>query len=707
MLVWIQQFKKNKKTTALLLTCVVVFFVFFFSQTAFAQQNVESGDVFGTAQIDQNVALGNQSLVGTVVKIINIGLSLLGIVALGIVLYGGFVYMTSGGAEDKIATAKKILINGTIGLAIILSSWAITRFILAKLGEATGVSGLGGLLGGGGSEFNDFGGTGALGNGIIRDHYPTPNQKNVKRNVRIAITFNEPIDPSTIIENTNKTCWGADGKPTLNCVVDGDNVANPYYGDCITPPGQQFNWERDCDKLNTDAVGIFATSTAGVFNRTGDRLNSAPQPLPAYALTTYEDGEERNALSFVFKPVNYLGDNLKNVDYTVGISPEVKKKNGTAALKRTYPWNFQTGTSFDFDAPTISSREPASNAVIPRNQIIQVVFSEPMDPISLQGIVAPGSSFNNLIFGNQAIRGEWKLSNGYRTAEFTSTEPCGENSCGQIMYCLPAAACPAGQDPETCRTDAEILVRTAQPLANNSFEAVPLTGITDISGNALDGDADAQVDGKPNMPGDFKVIGKDGGSDERKADNAYWQFRISNSIDRTAPFIENVKPSIDEEGVGKDDPLTLSFSKPMFHATLRFIGVKEHPAPRGVDEMWYRSTAERSDEKDMVTVDHREFGPNGQDFFYFPTVSSTVKDLRQNCMYPGVGPQSNVRGQDTHCALLENGNPGPGCVAVNDQNNSDTGCAQTTSQDKAVQPDLNTCLSELRNMSNQVLPANP
>ncbi len=120
--------------------------VFFFSvaQSVLAQNNIENGDVFGTAQIDQNTALGKESLQHTVVRIINVGLGFLGIIALGIVLYGGFVYMTSGGSEDKIATAKKILINGTIGLIIILSAWAITKFVLNQLGDATNVAGMGG-----------------------------------------------------------------------------------------------------------------------------------------------------------------------------------------------------------------------------------------------------------------------------------------------------------------------------------------------------------------------------------------------------------------------------------------------------------------------------------------------------------------------------------------------------------------------------------
>ena len=76
-------------------------------------------------------------------RIINIALAALGVIALGLVIFGGFIWMTSEGDEEKISRAKKILKNGVIGLAIILASWAIATFVLSKLG------GLGGGLGGG------------------------------------------------------------------------------------------------------------------------------------------------------------------------------------------------------------------------------------------------------------------------------------------------------------------------------------------------------------------------------------------------------------------------------------------------------------------------------------------------------------------------------------------------------------------------------
>jgi hypothetical protein len=72
-----------------------------------------------------------------IANIIRVALGLLGIVALALVLYAGYEWMTAGGNEDQIASSKKILFNAVIGLAIILSAYAIVSFVMNKLIEAT------------------------------------------------------------------------------------------------------------------------------------------------------------------------------------------------------------------------------------------------------------------------------------------------------------------------------------------------------------------------------------------------------------------------------------------------------------------------------------------------------------------------------------------------------------------------------------------
>ena len=98
-----------------------------------------TGDILGTTEVETglNGALGTRDIRTTVASIINVALGLLGIVAVVIILAGGFTWMTASGNEENVDKAKKMIFSGIIGLAIILSSYAIAKFVIDKLIEAT------------------------------------------------------------------------------------------------------------------------------------------------------------------------------------------------------------------------------------------------------------------------------------------------------------------------------------------------------------------------------------------------------------------------------------------------------------------------------------------------------------------------------------------------------------------------------------------
>ena len=97
------------------------------------------GTDFGLGNVNRGLgsSLGNRPLIDTISGIINIGLGLLGIVAVVIILIGGFRWMTAAGREDQIDSAKQTIYAGVIGLAIILSSWALATFVITSLSGAT------------------------------------------------------------------------------------------------------------------------------------------------------------------------------------------------------------------------------------------------------------------------------------------------------------------------------------------------------------------------------------------------------------------------------------------------------------------------------------------------------------------------------------------------------------------------------------------
>jgi len=72
-----------------------------------------------------------------IAEIIRIVLGFLGILAVIIVFYAGFKWMTSGGNEDQVSDAKKMLVAGLIGLVIILFSYAIANFVITQISDVT------------------------------------------------------------------------------------------------------------------------------------------------------------------------------------------------------------------------------------------------------------------------------------------------------------------------------------------------------------------------------------------------------------------------------------------------------------------------------------------------------------------------------------------------------------------------------------------
>ena len=88
-------------------------------------------------QYGEATGLGNKDVRTTVASIIKTAMGLLGIVAVVIILIGGFKWMTAGGSEDGAAEAKKWIFSGIIGLAIILSAYALATYVINSLVTAT------------------------------------------------------------------------------------------------------------------------------------------------------------------------------------------------------------------------------------------------------------------------------------------------------------------------------------------------------------------------------------------------------------------------------------------------------------------------------------------------------------------------------------------------------------------------------------------
>ena len=105
---------------------VSAFGLFFFVHSAYAVTYRSGLDALGGAS-----GLGLQQNSGVLVGTIIVGvLGLIGIVALVLIIYSGFLWMIAQGDPAKITKAKNIMIYAFIGLAIILASYLITQYLI-------------------------------------------------------------------------------------------------------------------------------------------------------------------------------------------------------------------------------------------------------------------------------------------------------------------------------------------------------------------------------------------------------------------------------------------------------------------------------------------------------------------------------------------------------------------------------------------------
>ncbi|MFA6227635.1 MAG: hypothetical protein WC668_00385 [Patescibacteria group bacterium] len=130
--------KKTLKKLLASMLIVVAMSMFALPVLVSAQDDVQNIDldlIASTAGIEQ----GNlNSIIG---GILNVAMGFLGVIAVLIILYGGFIWMTAGGEQDKVDKAKKMIYAGIIGLVIIFAAYAIAMFVMSNLRAIVGSTG--------------------------------------------------------------------------------------------------------------------------------------------------------------------------------------------------------------------------------------------------------------------------------------------------------------------------------------------------------------------------------------------------------------------------------------------------------------------------------------------------------------------------------------------------------------------------------------
>jgi hypothetical protein len=268
----LKKIKLNKISQKIVISCLFILiiagaFFIFNNHFALAQTTDEKFGLNYAAKI----GLSSQDPRVVILGLVRLALGFVGLIAVFLMMYAGFMWMTSAGDEGKIETAKKTLTNTIIGLIIILSAFMIVSFIINKL-NGTAISN---NVGGGNS--NTSGGIGAIGNCAIDSVYPANMQKEVPRNTSLVVTFRDVIDPLSLLDTNGKILTGnnsgieiyktSDGKSGAIADVNGTTTDDKTF--IFTPVNYLGSPSEDTYYTVYLSNNIKNQSGAGVFDKCG------------------------------------------------------------------------------------------------------------------------------------------------------------------------------------------------------------------------------------------------------------------------------------------------------------------------------------------------------------------------------------------------------------------------------------------------------
>jgi apolipoprotein N-acyltransferase len=124
------------KRNSLISICFTLLLLSFFSvQFAFAKptEQLDKAAIFQLNKVVPKTGIATTDIGVLVGQGIKAALGLVGLIFFGLMVYGGFLWMTARGAEDQAEKAKNTVTTAVIGIAIIVSAYAITAFVTNRL----------------------------------------------------------------------------------------------------------------------------------------------------------------------------------------------------------------------------------------------------------------------------------------------------------------------------------------------------------------------------------------------------------------------------------------------------------------------------------------------------------------------------------------------------------------------------------------------
>lgn len=476
-------------------------------------------------------------------------LGFVGLIAVGVVIYGGYLWMTSAGNTDQVTEAKTVLRNGAIGLAIIILSFAIVTFVINFFTNNALNNGSSGNPG-----FQGCRNCISRGGGLVDDVYPDQGDR-VPRDVNILVTFAEEVlvVPAGDTEENNSFILNAEeGAAGNTCEAGwwcGDNNPAKFEIRYTSPDGSSITYDQ-----------------FKVYTR--DKLTFRIDPVDLMGLEV--DG------SAIETPTEAL---ISNINLESGKNP---------APGLIYGWSFTVTTQIDNKPPRVIEFTPKEGNLSTRDDTVLIRFDEPVDPLSSTGVQDADASNSGYTFDNiivyaddtndsvvnyVQVDGEFLLGNGYTDVWFVPESVCLDsdgnpirNSCNFEKYCLPANAdIRVVTKAAKLKTDPSCI---GQPSSKPAEACFPFDGVADMSSNSLDGSRGATPDLVPSGDG---VANGPSGNPQTDAlntlgDTFAWEYKTNDQVFISPPVITNMSPLPDKEGVDINAPFIATFNRTLLPA---------------------------------------------------------------------------------------------------------------------------------------------
>jgi cysteine-rich repeat protein len=441
--------KKNRLLSLLIIVGLGVALGLLFVTPALAE-TLTANQMFGgdSETFAASSGLASGSLVLMIARAIRTFLGFLGIVAVIVVLYAGFLWVTAGGEEEKIAKAKKVLKNGLIGLLIMLSSFTIAQFVLSRLTSSIG-GGVGTEVGGGG------------GGGDIPDYAHSFVLTSVNtdcasslQNLELRFIFSQRVATEDVVDGTG-----------ISISKGGEEVAGTFaaVGRSTTASATSFTFtpEAICFAEDDYSVNCFEAETT--YNIT---ISSALQSSSGYDLQ----------------------------------------------CSTAYPceFTFTTGTGFDLAAPTvfeITAPDDGESVYADEAAMLQAYAVDDTGVASVDFYIDTGiNSTVNDIEGDGYFDSEWDTA-GYFTNDDHSILAEGSDCAGndvdaEISVMLRAASCHNGVQDES-ESGIDCGGSSSADSYCGACENQECTDSSDCSsGSCVDGVCEEEVEIEAVSPGD-------------------------------------------------------------------------------------------------------------------------------------------------------------------------------------------------------------